>query len=597
MPRPKRTRALVKPTASKPAAAKPEPPKPDPTRREPRSDDFYDDIDDSKITVIQDNSFKGSGQGLPTHLGDIGALQARINRENSQEKLVTKNAPSTDKYGPSRTCPDVEISRREHTPPRRTFGADMSGLDLDDDMFGADANLDASFEDDRKDHVSASKSHNNSSFTISNFRRRGRSRTSSFVGGNTGSMRPSSRGNNTTVVSSTLNLGAFKRREREPSILGTAQKKRSLRPDDNDVSVSELDDIGDVEGFAHRAEGSPLRRKSRRAPSAKSDSSGGDMEISDFQTKKRKFSDAQHEGGEVEERPSKILSIESDHDESAEVPELVSSSVPASPQSLPPVEPVPNQREDDPEIIAPPESSDSEECNLQLPPLQAARRRRPSLSRKTPPTMAHDHSEPSSPPSLTHSPNYPPPRPTRAHPAVRNKEHSETLSTEELAKMLGRRRRRREASDDGLDIESNESSSENDEDDESYVNCQQLKRKQPPQANTSAAPAASKCPTSRGAGANTSNSGNKRKPRRTYGKSIDKENFQEAERSDADQEFEEGDSIAPMKNAELGDEPSEMLVKRVGTELKQARRKFQEVDKWDLVFEEVIRSSSPAGAR
>jgi hypothetical protein len=40
------------------------------------------------------------------------------------------------------------------------------------------------------------------------------------------------------------------------------------------------------------------------------------------------------------------------------------------------------------------------------------------------------------------------------------------------------------------------------------------------------------------------------------------------------------------------------LEKRVGRELKAAARKFQEVDKWELEFEEVTASSSsPKDAR
>ena len=35
----------------------------------------------------------------------------------------------------------------------------------------------------------------------------------------------------------------------------------------------------------------------------------------------------------------------------------------------------------------------------------------------------------------------------------------------------------------------------------------------------------------------------------------------------------------------------------MGSELKQAARKFQEVDKWQLDFEEVTASSSPRDAR
>jgi hypothetical protein len=45
-------------------------------------------------------------------------------------------------------------------------------------------------------------------------------------------------------------------------------------------------------------------------------------------------------------------------------------------------------------------------------------------------------------------------------------------------------------------------------------------------------------------------------------------------------------------------ETSQELEKRVGKELKRAARKFEEVDKWELEFEEcTASSSSPKDAR
>jgi len=59
-------------------------------------------------------------------------------------------------------------------------------------------------------------------------------------------------------------------------------------------------------------------------------------------------------------------------------------------------------------------------------------------------------------------------------------------------------------------------------------------------------------------------------------------------------EVDPDDSLAPIPDDEANDDPenSQELEERVGKELKQAAKKFQEVDKWELEFEEVTASSS-----
>jgi ATP-dependent RNA helicase MRH4 len=76
---------------------------------------------------------------------------------------------------------------------------------------------------------------------------------------------------------------------------------------------------------------------------------------------------------------------------------------------------------------------------------------------------------------------------------------------------------------------------------------------------------------------------------RTYSRrSSDKENEGEGEDNDGeegadDETFDQTtDSVREVFAAE---------------ELQQAAKKFKEVDKWELDFEEVVQSSSPAGAR
>lgn len=90
-----------------------------------------------------------------------------------------------------------------------------------------------------------------------------------------------------------------------------------------------------------------------------------------------------------------------------------------------------------------------------------------------------------------------------------------------------------------------------------------------------------------------------RKSTRTYGRLSDKENEEAAvggEEENADnaagqtveEETPAGDAVS---------EDSQMMVERMGEELKQAARKFQEVDKWSLEYEEAVPASSPNGAR
>jgi hypothetical protein len=62
-------------------------------------------------------------------------------------------------------------------------------------------------------------------------------------------------------------------------------------------------------------------------------------------------------------------------------------------------------------------------------------------------------------------------------------------------------------------------------------------------------------------------------------------------------EDEDEEAVDRSNSPALDQEDSQMMVARIGEELKNAVRKFQEVDKWELSFEERSRSSSPLGAR
>ena len=65
------------------------------------------------------------------------------------------------------------------------------------------------------------------------------------------------------------------------------------------------------------------------------------------------------------------------------------------------------------------------------------------------------------------------------------------------------------------------------------------------------------------------------------------------------EEIDPDDSLAPLPDDDnASPENSQELEKRVGRELKEAARKFQEVDQWELEFEDITASSSsPRDAR
>jgi hypothetical protein len=82
--------------------------------------------------------------------------------------------------------------------------------------------------------------------------------------------------------------------------------------------------------------------------------------------------------------------------------------------------------------------------------------------------------------------------------------------------------------------------------------------------------------------------------KRTYGSRIsDKENEEDSivVGGSEDEAAAEEEEVAPDP------ETSQMMLERLGEELKNAAQKFKEVDKWELEFEEVTEPSSPGTAR
>ncbi|KAI1194062.1 hypothetical protein F5X97DRAFT_15760 [Nemania serpens] len=580
------------------------------TRADAPSSDIYDVSDREKERAaarrksLRDTT---SARGRPISAESIQQLKeldvAKQRRDAAMKRL--QNITSTDNsdgegeeaIGSSNVSPGP--SQRVKATPLRSRPTDLSGLDLDDSMFN-----DLNTTIDTVGHASAQRSAETSTLSISRFGRR--PRAGSFLSRDDGPIRPSSRaGPNTPAFSSTLNFGLFKRRAREPSILSTARKPRPQHPEPEQESEQESEreseqdpendgnDQGLDEGaFAPEAESTPLRRSKRRsgaAEAAQPTSSAG--------SRKRKSTE-----GHRQRVRSSPFQVNDDVRQSIEQPgsdeNYPLSSPPSLPSSLPRQEPsTPIPAAMDPELMAPPLSSDSSESEEELwPPLRsipkARTRQLPSAPPQTP--GRDDVSDMSSPPSLTHSPNYAQsssPPPTRAA-KVKRKVASKPprkVTTADLTGLLPRRRRRG-GGDNPFDIDEDESevdiSGLGEGDDELGHLDVRRKRRPAPRANAQNQTASKARALTRNKDKVTREP-NKRISR-TYGRSSDKENHDQDEEEDND----EGSSVVG-----LGEEDSVALVERVGEELKTAVRKFQEVDKWELSFEERTRSSSPVDAR
>lgn len=454
---------------------------------------------------------------------------------------------------------------------------EMSGLDLDDDVF-------ASMYSGIDRPPSRGRSANTSTISAGQFMRR--SRAPSVVSRDGGPIRPSSRGVNTPSVSSTFNFGRFRRRAREPSILSTDRKPRRETP--SDESDLELE-----EDFAPDAVSTPLeRRRSRR--SAALETAEPSNRISSVRTRKRKSSDmegGEEEGeGEQEEEENRLEKsprIDQTDDEEANVddpPEHIeidaasisdSSSLSSLPSPRSPGSPIPDRgRPRTPvnmdEIMAPPASSGSSDAEWPSIRKLAKRRRRMSPSTPLRAGICDDASDISSPPSLTHSPNFPERKQgTKTRGRQAKRQPSPSPLTSHLASMLPQRRTKRgETSDvesgDDMDV----SSLAEDEDELAFTRTRSRTR------------GASRTRQPQSARRSKSTPGSSRRVTRTYG-----------DRESAD------DSFAPLPDDSFVSASGGLEIDDPKEELKKAASKFKEVDKWVLEFEEDTREDSPKDAR
>ncbi|KAI0603049.1 hypothetical protein F4775DRAFT_10052 [Biscogniauxia sp. FL1348] len=606
MPRSRRSRAAptraAKATSPVAVPAPAPAPAPQATEGAPNSSsDIYDVSDREKekakerrkslrVAAASTRTRTASASGKPQELD-----QARQRRDSAMKRLenMTSTTDTAADDSNDKSDTSVEVGRRNTATPLQDRLADLSGLDLDDSMFD---DINTTFE--TAGPASAHRSADTSTLSATHFKRR--PRAGSFLSRDDGPIRPSSRaGPNTPGLSSTFNIGVFKRRAREPSILGTAQKPRPQRPEpepdtemeqaDDDDDDDEQDEAADEDDFAPEDESTPLRRASQRR-SGHAEAAAASPSAN---PRKRKST----EGHEQRVRSSPYGVRDSIEDAVEQ-----DSSEPVSPQpSLPRM---PDNRPSTPimdeSLMAPPLSSSASEGNPEMwPPLQSLAkgrtRRAPSVLRKTP--VPHDSvSDMSSPPSLTYSPNYADassPPPTRAAAAKAKQRRASKpepkVTTAELAGMLPRRRRRhaREGGDDPFNPEDSDADEVDasglgaDDDELSFLDVRARR--------------------ARSARNNNSNKGKqmqtpKKSRARTYGRSSDKENQQ---RDDEENEDDAGEGEGEEQEGadSLGDEGSVQMTERVGEELKKAARKFQEVDKWELEYEEMTQSSSPRDAR
>lgn len=553
MPRPKRARQAPPTTDPKPAESV-----------------AATDLDDEQRGRARGRTRSTRSMGGRLSLDEENAIRAANQRRDAALDSLANDDPTVTS-GPDDTRSSVEIGRRAMATP--AMRRDTTGLDLaDDDVFG---DLGDSFADG--DVPEAPHSAASSSATMSHFKTRPRSRQSSIIGRNDPPIRPNSRASNTPGVSSTFNIGVFRRRAREPSILGTSRRARSQTgsvagsvASSRAGSVARDSELESEGEFAPEAESTPLnnRRRSRRSEQhverELSPSPGGRRRS----MRKRKSDDnAQSETS----RPEKISRVEAnggmDISTDSELSELASPSPPAA-RFARAVTPINMD-----EINAPPASSDSEADDNIWPDIHtlAKKRRRPSIT--TPVRNDKDDlSDVSSPPSLTHSPNY--------NARARGTKHprSPQLTTADLTSLLPKRRYKRNRDDFGIDTDAEE------EDDEANTETRSRRRKnsRPPSRATSRNVLKPKqTPASVRRSARTTS--------KTYRPEEDKENESEDEPDNSqfqplpDDTFDVGAAMAEeVQNAD---------------ELKKASKKFKEVDKWELSFEEDTEELSPQDAR
>ncbi|KAK4155195.1 hypothetical protein C8A00DRAFT_13769 [Chaetomidium leptoderma] len=626
-PRPKRSRVpAARPTKSaSPASQEPQQSSATPpvvtkltaAQAEFLGSDIYDvsDREKERIRHRAGEAAKAPAQPRRTRASqhrDLGSEQAkaledsRRRRDDAMNRLDDLSSTSRPDHTDS---PDIEHSRRESAADIQPRLTDASGLDLDDDFFG---NLDDSLDDTEsvvEGTQTGYRSTDTSSFNVAMFKRR--PRQSSVAGRDDAPIRPSSRGQNTPSISTTLNFGNFRRRAREPSILGTARKPRTQRSLSRASQASRNASVlGDGDDSGPDGESTPLNttRRQTRASLAASGSREGSPALP---SRKRKSLESHKDGRE--KRPAVETEVEEgEADEAEEIHQSIEIEVERTPSpargrardrdhfSTP-------AQEDDPDMAPPLSSSSESNSPVAWPSLDTLAhrtytRRAPTRAQKTPELDDECSSTVSSPPSLTHSPNYNAPTkivPTKAKAPPPQKK----VTTADLTSLLPRRRHHKAASrsnnndsNDPFDLDGSDDEAGNDEEERPRAAArkrkgqQQQQQQQPLSKSTTSNRRKGKAAEAAGG----TGGGNKKRTTRTYGsmhedKEIDEVGDEIVVASGAEEEEEEQEQGEEFPVAET----SQMMTERIGEELHKAVKKFKEVDKWELSFEEVAESSSP----
>ncbi|KAE8447920.1 hypothetical protein EG329_009992 [Mollisiaceae sp. DMI_Dod_QoI] len=586
MPRPKRTK--VAPSAPAPRLKKITKSPIRAVAEAPKApfDDLYDVSDQEHGVVGNSRRVRVSSSKRGGNAAGDSKKAEKMDQQggNHTERETADAEPILDDIDLESSSPGVEIGRRESTLAggesmlaigdfrRRARQPSILGR-------GAGRARSSSVESNLAyDNGLMSVGRKNTS-VISNFKRR--PREDSIMGRNPA---PSSMGlemgrGTTPNVGSALKIGNFKHREREPSVLRTGQKeRRQLHHYDNEYE--------DEDDFNPEDESTPLNRlrtKNMTSSSVPPSSNSRKRKLSAVQVPQS--SPILPAPGEVDADDSipatgQLSGEEEEHERETSAP--VMPSIEARSETPEPMS----------ETMAPPQSSSSTPSSPDLPAriTRAPSRGRRPLRGRTPPPRTQD-SPISSPPSLTHSPNRPSMANTK-HKPKRQAPPPSTLSTAQLQAFLPRRRRRPAhdtfsipSSEDEVDV----SGLAPDDDELSYLDVRARSRASTAPHHRQTVVPRRKATKLKGPSKVASNVNAKR----TYGRGnpmSDKEN---------EEEVDPDDSLAPLPDdGHESPENSQELEKRVGKELKQAARKFAEVDKWELEFEDATASSSsPKDAR
>lgn len=470
--------------------------------------------------------------------------------------------------------------------PRGRAG-DLSGLEINDsEIFGhLDSSLDISGHNDKDEsrgtntttttatgQQSGTRSADTSTFNVSVFKRQPRRRQSSIVGRDDAPIRPSSRGPTTPGLSSTFSLGNFKRRARQPSILLSSAQKASMSVQRSraasEASENAVESEGEEESFLPEAEGTPVRPSRGRASAA-----NDVVESVEGGARSHKRKSTESHDAEVAKRRA----VESDE-------EAVHQSIEMDDRSSPPSLLSHTPELDDDSVLAPPASSSSSEAGSPMvwPALnmlgKKTRGRAAPRATKTP-ALDDDMSDISEPPSLTHSPNL---KATNAGSKGKttSRRESPKLSTADLAALLPRRRRKARRDNEGSENEG--SGPEQDVYDVSnQPRTSRKKTAQPVSGRSSKADLTNQ--------AKPAPAPARRSTRRTYGsRRFDKEDIVDGDAVEAGE-----DASTPLDDTMFDADETEAAAEELGEELQAASKKFKEVDKWELDYEEVVESSSP----